>query len=291
MVKEIAIAIASFYFLVGFATATKNRPEMGNEDSRILTQDNAASSLLMISSEELADFDLGGSLSHLLGTEMDPENPPGTGTKTKSSKLDSKNAKLTESKSTKTNESKSTKTKSAKGKEPEPQPSPLPSEAPLASSAPSCNPTNFCCANPDDPFCPYLLSEGELPVQEHVPLDRRLEIIKSMEPFGAKPDATFSQGFDLILKKSCDSLIQHMETSLQRDIVSGVELLPVLLEAEDAYESWTQFEEGGIDNIYNKKLCECVSCINAHYLNIIYQTDVCILLFCFDHKTPTNLLH
>jgi hypothetical protein len=258
----------------------------------------------MISSKELADFDLGGSLSHLMGTEMDPENPPGTGTK--SSKLDSKNAKSTESestktnesKSTKTNESKSTKTKSAKGEEPEPakgkepepssfpseDPTSFPSEAPSSSSAPSESPS---C------FCRRLLREGELPVQEDVLHDRRLEIIKSMEPFGAKPVATFSQEYDLISKKSCDSLIQYMDTSLQRDIESGV-VLPVASSssgAEDAYESWTPFEEGGIDNQYNKKLCECVSCINEHSLYIvIYQTDVCILLFYFNHKTPTNLL-
>ena len=65
----------------------------------------------------MADFGIGGSLSLLVETEI--ENLSDT-TGTKSSKLDSKDAKL--------KESKSMKSKSAKGKEPEP-PS-LPSEDP-----------------------------------------------------------------------------------------------------------------------------------------------------------------
>ena len=44
---------------------------MGNKDNNILKQDVVESSLSMISIEELADFSFGGSLSHLLGTEMD----------------------------------------------------------------------------------------------------------------------------------------------------------------------------------------------------------------------------
>ena len=67
MIKVLPIAIACFYVLVGFANATKNRPEMGNEDNRILKQDDAASSLSMISSEELADFSLDGLLTLLMG--------------------------------------------------------------------------------------------------------------------------------------------------------------------------------------------------------------------------------
>ena len=96
-------------------------------------------------------------------------------------------------------------------------------------------------------------------MKENVPLERRLEIIKSMEPFGAKRDATFPHEYDLISKTSCDSLVQHMETSLQYDIESGVELLPVLSSsggAEDAYESSFSYEDG-LANQYNKKLCEC----------------------------------
>ena len=71
MIRDLTIAIASFYVLVGFANATKSRPEMGNKDNNILKQDVVESSLSMISIEELADFSFGGSLSHLLGTEMD----------------------------------------------------------------------------------------------------------------------------------------------------------------------------------------------------------------------------
>jgi hypothetical protein len=225
MIKDLAIAIISFHVLVGFVNATKSRPEMGNKNSNILKQDVVESSLSMMSIEELADFSLGGSTSHLLaGTEMD------------TSKLKTKSAK-------------------AKGAE--------------STSLPSEDPSSFPSEVPTSSFCRRALNEGELPVQENVPLDRRLEIIKSMEPFGAKRDATFSQEYDLVSKKSCDSLIQHMDTSLQRDIDSGVKL-PVGSSfggAEDAYDSWTTFEEGGLANQYNMKLCECASCINKHSLH------------------------
>jgi|ABSN01.1.fsa_nt_gi hypothetical protein len=79
-----------------------------------------------------------------------------------------------------------------------------------------------------------------------------------MEHVGAKRDATFSHEYDLISKTSCNSLIQHMESSLQCDFESGMEL-PVRSAsggAEDAFESWIPFD-GGIDNQYNKKLCDC----------------------------------
>jgi hypothetical protein len=167
MIKVLPITFTSFFVLVGFANATKNHPEMGNKDNRILKQDDAASSLLMISSKELADFGIGGWLSLLVETEI--ENLSGT-TGTKSSKLDSNDAK--------SKESKSTKSKSAKGKEPEPSslpledPSSLPSEDPsslLPSEAPSFFPT-FDATKPK-PMCRCVLREGELPIQELVPLD------------------------------------------------------------------------------------------------------------------------
>ena len=263
MIKDLAIAVASFYVLVGFANATKSRPEMGNnKDNHILKQDVVESSLSMMSIEELADFSLGGSLSHLLGKEMD------------TSKLKTKSAKAKGAKSTSL---------------PSEVPSSFPSEVPSSSEDPSSSPI----ASPTPCYKRRKLREGELPVQELVPLDRRLEIIESMEPFGAKRDATFSQEYDLISKKSCDSLIQHMDTSLQRDIDSGVEL-PIGSSpgrAEDANDSWIPFEEGGLANQYNEELCECVSCINEHSLYIIYRTDVRFLLFCLDHKTPTTLSH
>ena len=75
MIKVLPIAIACFYVLVGFANATKNRPEMGNEDNRILKQDDAASSLSMISSEELADFSLAGLLTLLMGYSSPSPSP------------------------------------------------------------------------------------------------------------------------------------------------------------------------------------------------------------------------
>jgi hypothetical protein len=260
MIKVLPIAIASFYVLVGFANATKNRPEMGNDNNHIVKQDIVESSLSMILSKELADFSLDGSLSQLVGTEMEPENLLGT-TGTKSSKLDLKDAK--------SKETKSAKTKSAKGAEPDPSsfpstspsqvPSPFPSASPseVPSSFPSASPSRTCVRTGS--YCRRALREGELTVKENVPLERRLEIIKSMEPFGAKRDATFPHEYDLISKTSCDSLVKHMETSLQYDIESGVELLPVLSSsggAEDAYESSFSYEDG-LANQYNKKLCEC----------------------------------
>jgi hypothetical protein len=88
-----------------------------------------------------------------------------------------------------------------------------------------------------------------------------------MEHVGAKRDATFSFEYDLISKTSCDSLILHIDTSLQFDVVSQVEL-PVgiaSLGAEDVHESWVEFEDGGVENQYNKKLCECgeLGCIGS----------------------------
>ena len=279
MIKDLAIAVASFYVLVGFANATKSRPEMGNnKDNHILKQDVVESSLSMMSIEELADFSLGGSLSHLLGKEMD------------TSKLKTKSAKAKGAKST-------SLPSEVPSSFPSEVPSSFPSEVPSSfpSASPTPRPTPRPVTSPTKPpgYNRRKLREGEPPVQELAPLDRRLEIIKSMEPFGAKRDATFSQEYDLISKKSCDSLIQHMDTSLQRDIDSGVEL-PIGSSpgrAEDANDSWIPFEEGGLANQYNKKLCECVSCINEHSLYIIYRTDVRFLLFCLDHKTPTTLSH
>jgi hypothetical protein len=100
--------------------------------------------------------------------------------------------------------------------------------------------------------------KGELPLKEDVPLEGRLEIIKSMESIGAKRDATFPEEYDLISKKSCDSLIQHVDTSLQYDIDSGVELPMLSGGAEDEYESsFSPSFNGGLANQYIKKLCEC----------------------------------
>ena len=213
MIKVLPIAIASFlYFLVGFANATKNRPETGNENNRILGQDVAESSLSMISSKEWDDFSLGGSL---VGFLREPKPEP-SGNSGKRSDAKSK-------------ESKSTKTKSAKSEAPTPP-----------------------------PMKRRALREGELPLKEDVPLEGRLEIIKSMESIGAKRDATFSEEYDLISKKSCDSLIQHVDTSLQYDIDSGVELPMLSGGAEDEYESsFSPSFNGGLANQYIKKLCEC----------------------------------
>ena len=250
MVKVLPIAIASFiYVLVGFADA----------------KDIDESSLSMIiSSEELADFSLGGSLvGFLREPKPEPSGKSGKGSDAKSK------------------ESKSTKTKSSKDEQPETSslpsedpsslpsedPSSLPSEDPSSlpsedpSSLPSEDPSSLPSKTPTPEVCSSrrALREGELPVQEDVPHERRLEIFKSMEPIGAKRDATFSQEYDLISKKSCSSLIQHVDTSLPD---SGMELPVVKPESSFSYED----------------LCECVSCINRHSLHHL-QTDVCLLCF------------
>ena len=101
-------------------------------------------------------------------------------------------------------------------------------------------------------FCRRQLDEGEAPVSTDVPLKRRLEIIESM---GAKPDATFSFMYDLISKESCDTLVKHLEDSLQRKAKSGVDLPTGESAAKEGrHESWVPFEEGGIDNQFNHKL-------------------------------------
>ena len=104
-------------------------------------------------------------------------------------------------------------------------------------------------------FCRRPLREGEAPVSTDVPLERRLEIIKRMEPDGAKADATFSFMYDLISKKSCDALVKYMDSSLECDIDSGVDIPAGVSShgAEEMYDSWTPFE-GGVTNQYNKKL-------------------------------------
>jgi hypothetical protein len=76
-----------------------------------------------------------------------------------------------------------------------------------------------------------------------------------MAPFGAKSDASFFFTYDLISPKSCDALIDYMDTSLAHAMECGVEL-PVggsSTGAEHAHDAWTPFE-GGIGNQFNKKL-------------------------------------
>ena len=92
--------------------------------------------------------------------------------------------------------------------------------------------------------------EEEL-VDEEVPLGRRLQLIKDMS---AKNDASFSLKHKLISAKSCNALIEHVETSLAYDLDSGIKLPAGGSSngAEDAFESWTS--QGGISNQYHKKL-------------------------------------
>lgn len=114
--------------------------------------------------------------------------------------------------------------------------------------------SSFICGQSNG-FCRRALREGEDPVSKDVPLERRLEIIKRMEPDGAKADATFSFMYDLISKKSCDALVKYMDSSLEYDIDSGVDIPAGVSShgAEEMYDSWTPFE-GGVTNQYNKKL-------------------------------------
>ena len=99
------------------------------------------------------------------------------------------------------------------------------------------------------------LREGEEAVSKDVPLERRLEIIKYMEPHGAKADSTFSFMYNLISKKSCDALVKYMDSSLECDIDAGVDIPAGISShgAEEMYDSWTPFE-GGERLLYNKKL-------------------------------------
>ena len=114
-------------------------------------------------------------------------------------------------------------------------------------------PSGICNRTPA--FCRRALREGEDPVSKDVPLERRLEIIERMEPHGAKADATFSFMYDLISKESCDALVKFMDSSLECDIDSGIDIPAGVSShgAEEMYDSWTPFE-GGVSNQYNKKL-------------------------------------
>jgi hypothetical protein len=165
----------------------------------------------------------------------------------------------------------------------------------VSTSSPTSSPTSsltVCVGH-----CPRRLEKDELPVQEVVPLESRLKIIESMEKFGAKCDASFSHEYDLISKMSCDSLIQHMDTSLQRDVESQMELpvgVTASLGAEDAYESWIPFDDGGIENQYNKKLCKCgeLGCMNEiACVHLLFNLHLLYTVKFYDHKLRKSLLH
>jgi len=63
--------------------------------------------------------------------------------------------------------------------------------------------------------------------------------------------------YGLISKSSCDALIKDLELSLKADIASGVDISVGTASydgMEEKHESWIEFEEGGVENIYSKKL-------------------------------------
>jgi len=133
-------------------------------------------------------------------------------------------------------------------------------------------------------FCRRHLQEGDVPVQENLSLDQRLQVIKATEHLGAKPDATFSFTNDLISKKSCDALVQYTEESLQHDIDAGVDL-EAKQAAEDSHESWTPFE-GGYENQYSKNLSadDLIAIIGKdETMNIINYFEETLGIMSIDH--------
>lgn len=77
------------------------------------------------------------------------------------------------------------------------------------------------------PTCPpeamrrRLLVDASEGIEDNPSLERSLEIIKSFEHLGAKPDAIFSKQHHLINKESCDALIQHLDMQFESDLNSG----------------------------------------------------------------------
>eukprot|EP00804_Cyclotella_cryptica_P004423 CCRYP_006835-RA/>CCRYP_006835-RA protein AED:0.02 eAED:0.02 QI:694/1/1/1/1/1/2/740/353 len=133
-------------------------------------------------------------------------------------------------------------------------PSKSPSKAP--SMSPTSSPSKSPTTSPSSPpgYRRRALMEGEERVKEQIPLERRLEIIEEMAPFGAKSDSSFFFTYDLISRKSCDALIEYMDKSLEHVIERRVEL-PVgsSTGAEHLHDAWTPFEDG-ISNQFDKKL-------------------------------------
>lgn len=66
-----------------------------------------------------------------------------------------------------------------------------------------------------------LLVDASEGIEDNPSLERSLEIIKSFEHLGAKPDAIFSKQHHLINKESCDALIQHLDMQFESDLNSG----------------------------------------------------------------------
>jgi hypothetical protein len=95
------------------------------------------------------------------------------------------------------------------------------------------------------------LRKGEIGISTDLSPERRLEII---DTYGASPKATFSSMYDLISEKSCDALVQFMDASLQSDVNSGDIPTGTSAAKEGKYNAWIPFEEGGTENMYNKKL-------------------------------------
>jgi hypothetical protein len=95
------------------------------------------------------------------------------------------------------------------------------------------------------------LREGEAAISTDVPLERRLEI---MEGMGASPEAKFSSMYDLISKESCEAVVRVMDRSLEKDINGDTLPTGVSAAEEGKYNAWVPFEEGGLQNMYNKKL-------------------------------------
>lgn len=146
------------------------------------------------------------------------------------------------------------KASKSKGSTPSSSPSDSPSVAP--SSAPSSLPSCFCRRR---------LKEGEeIVVKEDIPIEEVIEIIDIHKSMGAKRNASFSFKYDLISKKSCDILMEYLDSSLSCDVASGKKLpegtasTAGIVESNESWihdvqDDYTE-EEAAIKESYHKKL-------------------------------------
>ena len=114
-------------------------------------------------------------------------------------------------------------------------------------------------------FCRRRLKEGEeIVVKEDIPIEEVIEIIDLHKPMGAKHNASFSFKYDLISKKSCDILMEYLDSSLSCDVASGQKLpegtasTAGIVESNESWihdvqDDYTE-EEAAIKESYHKKL-------------------------------------
>ncbi len=116
----------------------------------------------------------------------------------------------------------------------------------------------------------------------------------------AKRDDTFSFTYDLISKTSwlwfLDSAHGHFSTAWCW-ITAGSACGNSLSWRRSwgcVYESWTEFKDGGVENLYSKKLRECgkLGCLlNERFMSNILNWHLFCDVHFFDHKMRASLLH